>query len=417
MFALIDANSFYCSCERAFDPRLRGKPVVALSNNDGCAIARTNEAKDLGIKMGAPWHLIKGQPELRHVIAKSSNYSLYADMSRRIYEVLIGFGEEVEPYSIDEMFIDTREVYDRDKFGCALRRRVLKVAKIPCCVGFGPTKTIAKLANRLAKADREGSGVCDLSDRSERDELYRSIPVGEVWGIGSAAVKKLEKIGVETVADFVALPESIVRELLTVTGLRTVSELKGLACLSLATQPGPKKSLAVTRSFGRAISRREDLEEAVIYYATRAAERLRGHGLIAGALQVFITTNPFSKTDRQYGNSITLGLEPSNDTFVVVGAARQALEALWCDGYRYAKAGIVLLDLEAQDSAAGSMFPSRDPAKSAVLMQALDGVNRRYGRLALRPGSLTNRPVWAMRRGNLSPSYTTRLSDILKARA
>ncbi|MFA5957070.1 Y-family DNA polymerase [Hyphomicrobium sp.] len=417
MFALIDANSFYCSCERAFDPRLRGKPVVVLSNNDGCAIARTHEAKDLGIKMGEPWHLIKGRPELRHVIAKSSNYALYADMSRRIYEILVGFGEEVEPYSIDEMFIDATSITDRGAFGVALRRTVLRATKIPCCVGFGPTKTIAKLANRLAKADRHGSGVCDLSRPAHRRERYPTIDVGEVWGIGPAAERKLQKLGVKSVADFVAMPESVVRDLLTVTGLRTVSELKGIGCLSLSTQPAPKKSLAVTRSFGQAVTLRAILEDAVCSYATRAAERLRDHRLIAGAMQIFVTTNQFAKKDLQYVNSITVSIEPSNDTFILAGAALRALEALWRDGYRYSKAGVILLDLEAQGETYASLLPSRDPEKSADLMEALDVINGRYGRLTLRPASIAARAGWAMRRGNLSPSYTTRLSDILRARS
>lgn len=355
MFALIDANSFYCSCERAFDPRLRGRAVVVLSNNDGCAIARTQEAKDLGIKMGEPWHLAKKRPELWGVIAKSSNYALYGDMSRRIYETLVGFGEAVEPYSIDEMFVDAGAIEDRIGVGLAMRSGLLQVTKIPCCVGFGPTKTIAKLANRVAKADRRGSGVCDLSDAEQRDRDYGRMAVGEVWGIGPAAERKLRDIGVETIADFVAMPERAVRDLLTVTGLRTVAELKGRRCLSLTTQPAPKKSLAVTRSFGRSVTQRVELEEAVASYAARAAERLRAHELVAGAMQVFVTTNRFSKTERQYANSVTVGLESSNDTFIVVGAALRALNGLWREGYRYSKAGVVLFDLEAERDSFGSL--------------------------------------------------------------
>lgn len=332
MFALIDGNSFYCSCERAFDPKLRAKPVVVLSNNDGCAIARTHEAKDLGIKMGEPYHLARRRPGLEHVIWKSSNYALYGDMSRRIYEVLTALAPQVEPYSIDEMFLDFSGINDAPERAAHIRAAVLKATKIPTCVGLGPTKTIAKLANAIAKKDRADSGVCDLRFADQRASAYRELEVGAVWGIGAASAQKLKAVGIETIADFVAAPDEEIRKLLSVVGLRTLWELRGTSCMSLSMAPAPKKSLAVTRSFGRAIVEWPDLEQAIGAYATRAAEKLRRHGLVASAMQVFLQTNRFSKIDRQYVNQASFGIEATADTFALIKAATRAARHLWRDG-------------------------------------------------------------------------------------
>ncbi len=417
MFALIDGNSFYCSCERAFDPTLRGKPVVVLSNNDGCAIARTHEAKDLGIKMGEPYHLARRRPGLEHVIWKSSNYALYGDMSRRIYEVLTTLVPQVEPYSIDEMFLDFTGINDAPERAAYIRAAVLKATKIPTCVGIGPTKTIAKLANAVAKKDRAGSGVCDLRYADQRASAYGELEVGAVWGIGPASAHKLKAVGIATIADFVAAPDEEIRKLLSVVGLRTLWELRGTSCMSLSMAPAPKKSLAVTRSFGRAIEEWPDLEQAIGAYATRAAEKLRRHGLVASAMQVFLQTNRFSKMDRQYVNQGSFGIEPTADTFALIKTATRAARHLWRDGYRYAKAGIILLDLVPSREQPASMFPSIDPERSATLMRTIDIVNQRFGRGTLRPGVVAMRPRWGMRRANLSPQYTTRIDEVMRVRA
>ena len=417
MFALIDGNSFYCSCERAFDPKLRNHPVVVLSNNDGCAIARTHEAKDLGIKMGEPYHLARGRPGLEHVVWKSSNYALYGDMSRRMYEVLTTLVPQVEPYSIDEMFLDFSGLQDLPCHATAMRAAVLKVAKIPTCVGIGPTKTIAKLANAVAKKDRSGSGVCDFSEVGQRADTYRSIGIGSVWGVGPASAAKLEKIGVQTVADFVSLPDDEIRKMLSVVGLRTCWELRGLSCMPLSLAPPTKKSLAVARSFGRPIDQWSDLEHAISTYAARAAEKLRRHGVVASAMQVFLQTNRFSKTDRQYVNQVSFGIEPSADSFALISSATRAARTIWRNGYRYAKAGIILLDLSSSQEQSSSFFPSRDPVKSAEVMRAMDTINQRYGRHTMRPGMVAAQPNWGMRRANLSPSYTTRADQLLRVKA
>jgi DNA polymerase V len=417
VFALIDGNSFYCSCERAFEPKLRGVPLVVLSNNDGCAIARTDEAKDLGVKMGDPWHLISKRPEMKTVQWRSSNYSLYGDMSRRMYELLLDAVPFVEPYSIDEMFMDYRGlVADLSALSARIRDTVRRVAKIPTCVGIGPTKTIAKLANKLAKKHRAGPGVFDLTQSSRRATEYKDIALGEVWGMGRASVLKMEKIGVQTVADFIAIPPDQVRDLLTVVGLRTHSELRGIPCISLTGLSSSKKSLAVTRSFGRPVTAWEEMREAVASYATRAGEKLRLHGLQASAMQVFMHTNRFNG-DAPYSGGHTVEIEPTADTFALIASALRVARSIWKEGYRYQKAGVVLVDLYGVGELPVQLFPSRDPKKSARLMQAVDAINAREGRGSVRPAHVPAQPKWQGRQRNVSPRYTTRIEEIMQARA
>ncbi|KQX22775.1 MULTISPECIES: Y-family DNA polymerase [unclassified Sphingomonas] len=418
MFALIDGNSFYCSCERAFNPKLRGKPLVVLSNNDGCVIARTHEAKDLGVKMGEPWHLSSKKPEFKSVIVRSSNYVLYGDMSRRMYGVLVEMVPEVDPYSIDEMFLDFRGLPgDLVALASEIRARVRQVAKIPTCVGIGPTKTLAKLANKVAKSDRAGSGVCDLSSPETRAALFPTLDLREVWGIGRASLEKLARQGVRTVGDFISLPQDSVRKTMTVTGQRTHAELRGILCYPFAVNPPSRKSLAVTRSFGRMVTTWDDMREAVAAYATRAGEKLRRHGLQAAAMQVFIHTNRFNN-DPSYSNQLTFAVEPTSDSLALIKSAVRAAETMWRDGFCYQKAGIVLLDLyQPTELPVADMFATRDPAQSKALMAALDAVNTRFGRDTVRPGAVRQAPAWGMRRANLSPCYTTRIEEILGVRA
>lgn len=417
-FALIDGNSFYCSCERAFNPKLAGKPLVVLSNNDGCVIARSNEAKDLGLKMGDPWHIASKRPEYRDVLWQSSNYVLYGDMSRRMYDLLCAHVPRVEPYSIDEMFLDLDGMdIDPVMFSTEVRAAVRKAAKIPTCVGIGPTKTIAKLANKLAKADRTGSGVLDLSDGEQRSAIYSSAGLSHVWGLGRASIAKLANLDAHTVADFVALRSEVVRDALTVTGQRTHAELRGISCHPFGALPGARKSIACTRSFGEAVIEWSDMREAVATYASRAAEKLRRYGLKAGAMQVFMRTNEFN-ADPKYFNQATIEVEPTADSRDIIIAATRTAESLWRGGYRYFKAGIILIDLYApQELPVRNLFPSRDPVRSKSLMVALDAINGRFGRETVNAGGLVERPRWAMRRRNLSPCYTTRLSDLLEVRA
>lgn len=414
MFGLIDANSFYVSCERVFDPTLKGRAVVVLSNNDGCVIARSNEAKDLGIKMGDPWHLIKDRPAARGVTWFSSNYTLYADMSRRFYEVLGDWSPLVEPYSIDEMFLDLSGMpVDLDPYCRRMRAAVLLATGIPCCVGIGPTKTIAKLANKLAKNDRTGPGVIDLSTPEARAAAYPTIPLDEVWGIGRQSLRKLADLEVTSVAAFIAMPREEVRGLLTVTGLRTHAELTGESCIPFTELPATRKSIACTRSFGTAITTWEEMREAIATYAGRTGEKLRALNLYAGAMHVFLRTNEHNR-DPKYVASTTVEIEPTADSRDLVAVAARTLQSLYRDGYRYAKAGVVLMDIcRPEELPVADLFASRDPDKSRALMGALDAINGRFGRETVRPGGTRKKRPWSMRRHNLSPCYTTRLDDIM----
>ena len=422
MFGLIDGNSFYCSCERAFNPRLRTLPLVVLSNNDGCVIARSNEAKDLGLKMGDPWHLTGSKPGIAGVVQwRSSNYALYGDMSRRMYELLVDRAPQVEPYSIDEMFLDLRGLAGDLMQRCAaIRADVRRIAKIPTCVGIGPTKTIAKLANKVAKGDRAGPGVVDLSTPEARAAVDPTRAGGggsmPARSSGRACLAKLGRLGAITVADFVALPADQVRDMLTVTGLRTHAELRGVSCLPLSLVPPTKKMLATTRSFGAAVTTWQAMNEAVATYAAKGAEKLRRHGLVAGGMQVFMHTNRFNG-DPAYANSATFPIEASADSFALIGSAVRAARGMWRDGYSYAKAGVIYLDLSRPADLPGVMFASRDPDHSARLMAALDAMNTRYGRNTLRPGTVAPKAAWGMRRRQLSPCYTTRIAEIMEARS
>lgn len=416
MFGLIDGNSFYCSCERAFQPQLRGKALIVLSNNDGCAIARTPEAKRLGVKMGDPWHLIKNKPGMNAVEWRSSNYELYGDMSRRMFQVLESMFPVVEPYSIDEMFLDLRGLPDAYALSHEARRKVRRIAKIPTCVGIGHTKTIAKLANGIAKDQPNWGGVCDLSDLEVRHSIYTSTELGEVWGMGSASVEKAAKLGALSIADFVALPSELVRKAMTVTGMRTQAELRGQQCLTMASIPPPKKELAVTRSFGRAVTSKDELREAVATYAELASKRLRAAGLCAAGMKVFIKTNEFSPRDPQYNAQRTFAIETTSDTMTIIRDALRAIDSMWREGHRYSKAGIVLLDLYTPVAVPPSLFPSRHPERSEALMGAMDAITERHGRGAIRIASTAPEGVWQMRRRKLSPRYTTVVGEILTTR-
>lgn len=415
VFALIDGNSFYCSCQRAFDPRLRALPVVVLSNNDGCAIARTREAKQIGIKMGDPWHMARQRPETKGVVWYSSNYALYADMSRRMHDVLVQYVPRVEAYSIDEMFLDYTGMPDLPGLSRRVRDAVLRDAKIPTCVGWGPSKTIAKLANGIAKDHAEMKGLCDLTDPQIRAEWYARMEIGEVWGIGKQTAAKLAKAGVNTIADFISMDARMARDMLTVVGGRIQAELRGQSCLPMSDVGAPRKSIASTRTFGRMVSDLSEMREAVAYYATRAGEKLRGDNLAAGHIAVFLQTNPHNG-DRWYSNQAAMAIEPTSDTCVLIGHATQLLTSIWRDRYRYFKAGVILTDLSPAGVQA-TIFASRNPETSARAMAALDAINARFGRGTLRSAAAGIERSWRPRQSLLSGRYTTRLNEIVRAKS
>lgn len=413
MFGLIDGNNFYVSCERAFDPTLIGKAVVVLSNNDGCAIARSAEAKALGVKMGEVWHLSKRRPEFRGIIAKSSNYALYGDMSRRVYEVLTDHFARVEPYSIDEMFLDL-SAFARVDYCRRVRDRVRQVTKIPTCIGIGPTKTLAKLANKHAKGGP--TGVSDFSDMDARRQAFSEMPISEIWGVGGASQTKLNNQGVFTVEQFAALPSASVRKLMTVTGQRTHAELKGVSCMPLTLAPDQKQTVSVTRMFGRPVETWEDMREALAAHASRAAEKCRKHGLVANAMQVFFHTNPHGG-DPWYHGQRSFEIEPTSNSFSIIRQAVGAGRLMWKPHTVYAKAGVILLNLQAERHLPRDLLPTIDPVRSEKLMTALDAVNARFGRGTLRPGGISQTTSWSTRANSRSPRYTTRFSDLMEVHA
>ena len=415
MFGLIDGNNFYVSCERAFDPTLIGKPVIVLSNNDGCAIARSAEAKALGIKMGEVWHLSKRRPEFRNVIAKSSNYALYGDMSRRVFEVLSGHFRRVEPYSIDEMFLDLT-AFGRVDYCRRVRDQVRQITKIPTCIGIGPTKTLAKLGNKYAKTTVALGGVADFSDEALRRKAFDDMPIDEIWGVGGASQTKLNNLGIHTVAQFAALPSASVRKLMTVTGQRTHAELNGVSCMPLTLAPSQRKTISVTRMFGRPVETWDDMREALTAYSSRAAEKARQHGLEATALQVFFHTSPHGP-EPFYNAQRSFEIEPTADSRALIRHTVNAGRSMWRPGLRYAKAGVILPDLVLASEAPRDLLPTVDPMKSEKLMTALDTLNARFGRGTVRPGGLPKVTTWSTRANNRSPRYTTRLSDLMEVHA
>lgn len=413
VYGLIDCNSFYCSCQRAFEPRLKRLPVVVLSNNDGCAIARTAEAKGLGIKMGDAWHLIRNERKLSGVQWYSSNYPLYADMSRRVYQVLLEHVPRVEPYSIDEMFLDLTglpgDLADRCE---TIRSHVEQITKIPTCVGWGPTKAIAKLANYIAKDRPEMEGLCDLTDARARNRFYRNLPVSEVWGIGRRLVPRLQAAGIRTIAQFVEADEAQIRKIMAITGVRLQAELRGESCLKLSEIAEQRKGLACTRSFGKPISAYSDMREAIAGFAARAAEKLRAEKMDAGHVSVFIQTNPHKRQDGWYANQAAITCAPTNNAMTLIGTSTRLLRAIWRDGFRYAKGGVLLNDL-APAGQQSSLFDAPEE-QSPALMDAMDAINRRFGREAIKPLSTGVERIWRPRQGMLSPRFTTEFGAVME---
>ncbi|SFL86051.1 Y-family DNA polymerase [Methylorubrum salsuginis] len=418
-YALSDGNSFYCSCERVFDARLARVPVIVLSNNDGCAIARTPEAKALGIRMGEPFFKIRDMCRVRGVRVYSSNYALYGDMSARVNEVYRRFSPRIEVYSIDESFLDLSDMREADRMPLArdMRETVRAWTGIPTCVGIGATKTLAKLANHVAKKVPELGGVCDLTDPIQYDHWMVRIPPGDIWGVGPANARKLEALGCESVADVRDLDTRAARKAMTVVGERLVQELRGVACLDLEEVTPTRKGCAVTRSFSDRVGDVATMEQAVATHATRLGEKLRSGGLATSHLTVFFHTSEHDRDRPQRSVSTVVTLpEASNDTLVLVKAAVFGVRKAWRDGYRYSKAGIVTTDLVplAVSQRAFPGLGQLDREHGAALMSALDACNRRFGRGAVVPGTagFTRDRGWSTKFEMKSPRYTTRVDEV-----
>lgn len=422
MFALADVNSFYASCEKVFRPDLRDKPVVVLSNNDGCVIARSKEAKRLGIKMGVPWFQLKTEkfPEL--VIAFSSNYELYASMSNRVMAHLEERAPRVEQYSIDEMFLDVRGIdncIDFEVFGRQLRDHVRRGTGLTIGVGMGPTKTLAKSAQWASKEWPQFGGVLALTpDNPGRTEKLLSLqPVEEVWGVGCRISKKLGIMGITTALQLARVNPTFIRRNFNVVLERTVRELNGEPCISLEEAPPPKQQIVCSRSFGERVTTYEDMRQAVCQYAERAAEKLRGERQFCRHISIFIKTSPFAVNEPYYGNQASEKLlTPTQDTRDIVAAAVRALDRIWVEGHRYAKAGCMLNDFTPTGIAQLNLFDAVQPrSNSKQLMKVMDGINHSgLGKVWFAGRGIA--PEWKMKREMLSPAYTTRWSDIPQAR-
>ena len=419
--ALIDGNSFYCSCERVFDPRLATVPVIVLSNNDGCAIARTSEAKALGIRMGDPYFKIRDLCRARGVRVFSSNYTLYGDMSGRTNTVYRQFSPQVEIYSIDESFLNLSDVAPglRVELARDLRATVRAWTGIPTCVGIGPTKTLAKLANHIAKTVPVLGGVCDLTDPAAYAHWLCRIDVAEVWGIGRASLAKLQAMGVESVADLRDLDPRPVRKGLTVVGERIIYELRGAACLPLELVPARRKGCAVTRSFSSRITERAVLEEAVAAHATRLGEKLRREGLGTNHVTVFYHTSEHDRGELMRSVSTTVQLpEHSSDTLALIKAARHGVARTWREPdarpWRYSKAGIVTNDLVPLSHSPQALIGALDRERSGPLMAAIDACNARWGRGSVVPAraGLVSRRDWNTKFEMRTPRYTTRVNEL-----
>lgn len=420
--ALVDCNSFYASCEQVFRPDLLDRPVVVLSNNDGCVVARSKEAKALGIQMGEPWFHAKRRPDVAGQVAVlSSNYALYADMSRRVMHLLARFAPRQEVYSIDECFLDlTGLPEDTGALGRRVRDTVRRWTGLPVCVGIGPTKTLAKLANHLAKQSAEWGGVCDLGacTEAELDRRLVPVPTGEVWGIGSRLAARLEAMAIRSALDLKQADTRLLRSRFSVMLERTALELRGIPCLSLEDLAPDKQQIQSSRSFGAPVTSLQELTEAVTSYVSLAAEKLRVQHSEAGAVYVMIRTSGFRDDQPQYSNSLVLGLsEPSADTRLLARAALHGLRRLYRPGYRYAKAGIMLLALTPANRHQLGLFADADRSdRGQRLMAAMDRINRRYGRetVVLAGAGLQRR--WAMRQAHRSPRYTARWDELPIAR-
>ncbi|MDP2152220.1 MAG: Y-family DNA polymerase [Methylotenera sp.] len=418
--ALVDVNNFYVSCERVFNPKLNGRPVVVLSNNDGCAVARSNEVKALGISMGVPWFKMKDLAKQNGIIALSSNYALYADMSNRVMSILREFSPDQEVYSIDESFLDLTGFQSRDliRYGQDMKSRIMQWTGLPVCVGIGATKTLAKLANHCAKKRKVFRGVCNFNTmaQGELDQLLSEIPVGEIWGVGGKLAPKLEALGFKSVYDLKHANQKIMRREFSVVMEKTIRELNGDVCIELEEAPTAKKQILSSRSFGQPVRDYNSLAESISLYISRAAEKLRRQKSLAGSVHVYIRTSPFKPDDPFYSNGMTVSLpSPLDDSRQLANVALWALKQLYRPNYNYAKAGVMLSELVPAGNAQMDMFSKIETsAKSAELMKTIDSINRKMGKDSIKLASEGFKKPWKMRQENKSPAYTTDWQHIIR---
>ena len=415
MFALVDCNNFYASCQRAFEPHLRNKPVVILSNNDGCVIARSNEAKALGIPMGAPAFEYKTLFEQNNVSVYSSNYALYGDMSSRVMNILARYSPEIEIYSIDEAFLKFKgfELFDLDQLGLDMQRTVTKGTGIPVSIGFAPTKALAKVANKIAKKYPERTqSVYAIDTEEKRIKALKWTKIEDVWGIGRKHTKRLQAKNIHNAYQFTQLSDDWIRKEMAVVGLRLKHELEGKPTLDLE-EPKNKKMIATTRSFEKAMTKLEDISERVATYTASCSEKLRKQGSHCNMIMVFVQTNYFRKDQPQYSRNIVINTDfPTNSTIELNHYAQVGLKAIFLEGYHYKKAGVIVMGLTPNNETQLSLFNTSNP-KHQPLMSVIDKMNKSYGTNKIKFANQSLGRQWKMKQEKLSKSFTTRIDEII----
>lgn len=419
--ALVDVNNFYVSCERVFNPKLNNKPVVVLSNNDGCAVARSDEVKALGVGMGAPWFKFKDLARQHGIVAYSSNYALYADMSNRVMSILRQYSPNQEIYSIDESFLDLTSFkqIDFSQYAQRMREQILQWTGLPVCVGIGPTKTLAKLANFCAKKRPLFNGVCNFNAMHEEEinQILSEIEVGEVWGVGRKLSVKLNQLGIYTVLQLKEADTEYLRQQCSVVMAKSIRELNGTVCIEIEEIAPPKKQIVSSRSFGHPVMDYNSLAESITLYMSRAAEKLRKQHAYAGSVTVTIRTSPFKENDPFYSNGLTIPLSTAtDDTMQLVNVALWILKRIYRPHYCYAKAGVMLSELVTAQGVQTDLFSQMLlPSKSNKLMLAMDAINKKMGKESIKLASEGFKRPWKMKQENKSQHYTTRWSELINA--
>lgn len=420
MFALADCNNFYASCERVFRPDLQRKPIIVLSNNDGCIVARSDESKKLGFKMGQPYHLSLNQIKKHKVQVFSSNYTLYGDMSRRVMSILESHAPQIEVYSIDEAFINLTGVETKaaTDFCINTRKVVLRSTGIPISIGIASTKVLAKLANGISKKAKSTGGVFNFYEH-DPDAVLSQIEVADIWGVGRQSAEKLKSARINTALDLKRANPKFIREKMTVMGERIVHELNGISCIPLETIAEPQKGITVSRSFGQRLMAYQHIEQALTKFVSRAGEKLRRQRLMANQVSVFMMTSRFDDRQPYYDKSISCNLPyPTDYTPEILHYATALLKRIYIPGKEYKKCGVMLLNLVASNHNKSDLFESRDMAKMQQLMTTLDSINSRYGAGSAYFGDIgissNKKPLWAMRDDMKSQRYTTHWDELIE---
>ncbi|MGV3556934.1 Y-family DNA polymerase [Larkinella arboricola] len=415
---IVDCNNFYVSCLRSFMPKLIGQPVIALSNNDGCVVARSNEAKKIGIKMGQPLFQITKKIFDYNVQVFSSNYELFGDMSRRVFSAMQRFVEEFHPYSVDEAFFSFNQVEQMQpgllEYCQSIRSTVDQWTRIPVSIGLAETMTLAKVANKWAKSHPEHQGVFWIDTAEKRDEILDQFPIQDLWGVGRQYQALLKRHGIKTALQFSKMPHDWIQQFMTVEGLRLIYELQGIPCRSLDTEPLHKKSICVAPSFGRKVTKYSTVYEALATYLARAAEKLRKHQSAAGVVTVFLHTNRFDPIGPHHYGSMSVALpHPSSSTTELLNYAEPLLKAIWKEGYDFQKVGVILNEIMPVEHQQKLIFADSPDPRHAALSQVVDQINLRHGRDKLRVAAQGYDKSWKIKQRYKSPCYTTKWSDIL----